>query len=145
MSMLRFLKKIYFWQAKYLRDDQSLLTIPIIADTPPKPMASSFSQAEFDDMPLPTAASRSAASSRNFGGLQQQPDERPLERQAPQVASAPEKKAGPQPGAVQKRPFLQRRSSPNKIINKNTAAATTTTAAGKSKTKVGNFSFCICK
>ena len=75
MSIIRFLKNIYFWQAKYLRDDQSLLTIPIIADTPPKPMASSFSQAEFDDMPIPAAASRSAASSRNFGsGLQHPPE-----------------------------------------------------------------------
>ena len=49
---------------------------------------------------------------------------------------------------MQKRPFLQRRSSPNKIINKNTsgaaaAAADTSNAAttGKSKAKVSIFFF----
>ena len=50
------------------------MTIPtiIIAGTPPKPMPPSISQAEFDDMPIPAAASRSAsnmasaASTRNF-------------------------------------------------------------------------------
>ena len=53
---------------------------------------------------------------------------------------------------MQKRPFLQRRSSPNKIINKNTsgaaaaAAADTSNAAttGKSKAKVSIFSLSFC-
>ena len=50
-----------------------------IADTPPKPMAPIISQAEFDDMPIPAAASRSAASSRNFGSGLQHPPEQDVE------------------------------------------------------------------
>ena len=72
----------------------------------------------------------------------------PAQQAAPKVS--PEKNrenAAPKTGStVQKRPFLQRRSSPNKIINKNTsgaaaAAADTSNAAttGKSKAKVSIF------
>ena len=72
-----------------------------IADTPPKPMAPIISQAEFDDMPIPAAASRSAASSRNFGsGLQHppEPDEELPPEPAPRksLAASREKNAGPQ-------------------------------------------------
>ena len=72
-----------------------------IADTPPKPMAPIISQAEFDDMPIPAAASRSAASSRNFGsGLQHppEPDEELPTEPAPRksLAASREKNAGPQ-------------------------------------------------
>ena len=77
----------------------------------------------------------------------------PAQQAAPKAS--PEKNrenAAPKTGStVQKRPFLQRRSSPNKIINKNTsgaaaAAADTSNAAttGKSKAKVSIFSLSFC-
>ena len=64
-------------------------------------MAPIISQAEFDDMPIPAAASRSAASSRNFGsGLQHppEPDEELPPEPAPRksLAASREKNAGPQ-------------------------------------------------
>lgn len=79
-----------------------------------------LSQAEFDDMPIHVA-------SRNF-----QVNEQPVanvEQPASAVVESSKKAATT---AVQKRPFLQRRSSPNKIINKNNAGATaaTTTNVG---------------
>ena len=72
----------------------------------------------------------------------------PAQQAAPKVS--PEKNrenAAPKTGStVQKRPFLQRRSSPNKIINKNTSGAAAATAdtsnaatTGKSKAKVSIF------
>ena len=119
---------------------------PTELSVPPASPSKPLSQAEFDDMPLP--ASRSASSkacSSQDQGLPRTAGEKAASRK-----QQPSKNIESRPPnvSVQKRPFLQRRTSPNKIINKNTtpsstaavaAKAATTTNATVTKARVGNF------
>ena len=118
-------------------EDPTEMSVPQPPASPSKPL----SQAEFDDMPLP--ASRSASSK---AGPQQQQQGlqggKGSRKAGPQQQQKPSESIESRPTAVQKRPFLQRRTSPNKIINKNTTPSTAATGKasnGVTKARVSNF------
>ena len=121
---------------------------PTELSVPPASPSKPLSQAEFDDMPLPVSRSASSkAGSSQDQGLPRTAGGKASRKQQPSknIESRP-----PPNVSVQKRPFLQRRTSPNKIINKNTTPSSATTAAAAkaaaatanatvTKARVGNF------